>query len=190
MRIVAAILFSATCFSVGISCHAEDSCSVRQAPAKPGEKPLTASELVHHVLFTTLPENRLRFGYGDVEVMLKCGTQEDAAAFFAWVRNTSVRMVGATVVEADQAVLRVSWDDGFKPNLAAFRFNFDKPLGATPHLGDKVIISGTYSSYSREPFQINLTNASFVLLPPGQSKQSKDGELAGQDIGPAADAPQ
>jgi hypothetical protein len=57
MRIVAAILLSATCFSVGISCHAEDFCSFRQAPAKPGGKPLTASDVVHHVLLTTVPEN-------------------------------------------------------------------------------------------------------------------------------------
>jgi hypothetical protein len=190
MRIAAAILLSATCFPVGMGCYAQDSCSVRQAPTKPGDKPLTASEKVHHILLTTPPWNQLHFAFGDVEAILKCGTQEDAAKFFAWVRNTSVQMVGATVVESDQDVFLVSWDEGFKPNLAAFRFNLDKPLDAIPHPGDKVIIRGTYSSYSREPFQINLSNASFVLVPPRQSKQSMDGELGGQDLGPATDAPQ
>jgi hypothetical protein len=77
---------------------------------------------------------------------LKCGTQEDAAKFFAWIRNTSLQMVGGTVVEADQDVVRVSWDDGSMPNLAAFRFNFDKPPDAIPHPGDKIIISGTFAN--------------------------------------------
>jgi hypothetical protein len=35
-----------------------------------------------------------------------------------------------------------------------------------------------------------LTNPSFVRLPPSQSKQLGDAELPGQDLGPAADAPQ
>jgi hypothetical protein len=190
MRIAAAVLFSVTCFFAGIECHAQDSCPLLLPPPKPGDKPLTAPELVHRTLITTLPENRLRFAFGDVELILKCGTKEDAAMFFGWVRDTSTQMIGATVVEADRDVVRVSWDNGFKPNLAAFRFTFDKPLDAIPHPGDKIIITGTYSSYSREPFQINLTNPSFVRLPPSQSKQLGDAELPGQDLGPAADAPQ
>jgi hypothetical protein len=84
---------------------------------------------------------------------------------FAAVRNTSIQMVGATVAEADHDAIRVSWDDGFHPNLAAFRFNFDKPIDTIPHPGDKIQISGTYSSYSYEPFRINMTNPSFALMP-------------------------
>jgi hypothetical protein len=75
-------------------------------------------------------------------------------------------MAGATVVEADQYAIRVSWEDGFKPNLAAFRFNFDTPLTAIPHPGEKIFISGTYASYSKVPFQINMANPSFRSLPP------------------------
>ncbi len=168
MRFAAAILLSATCFLVGVECYSQDPCSARFVSPKPGERPLTPSELAHRVLLQTPPEERRHLAFGDVEFILRCGTQQDAAEFFASLRNTSVQMVGAAVVEADQNVVRVSWDDGFKPNLVAFRFNFDRPINAIPHPGDKIIINGTYSSYSQEPFQINMTNPSFVLLHPGQ----------------------
>lgn len=167
MRFAAAILLSATCFFAGINCYCEDPCSGTVRP-KPEEKPLTKAEVAHRALLKTPPEKQRDLYFGDVEFILRCGTQQDAAELFAAVRNTSVRMVGATVVEADQDAIRVSWDDGFKPNLAAFRFNFDRPLKAIPHPGDKILISGTYSSYSRDPFQINMTNPSFALLPPRQ----------------------
>jgi hypothetical protein len=165
MRFAAPILLAATCFFVGIDCHAQDPCSGTVRP-KSEEMPLTKAEQVHRILLTVPPEERPHLVFGDVEFILKCGTPQDAAEFFAAIRNTSAQMVGATVVEADQDFVRVSCDDGFKPNLGAFRFTFDKPLNLIPHPGDKIQISGTYSSYSREPFQINMTNPSFVLLHP------------------------
>jgi hypothetical protein len=116
-------------------------------------------------MLTTTPENRPRLAPSDVEFILKCGTQEDAEALFAAVRNTSVKMVGVTVAEANQNSIRVTWGDGFKPPLGAFRFNFDKPLTAIPTPGEKITIIGTYASYAREPFQIIMTNPSFALLP-------------------------
>lgn len=167
MRIVATFLLSGMCFFVGIHCYAQDPCAIRHA-SKPGEEPLAASELVHRLLLQTPPEKRRQIAFGDVEAILKCGTQEDAAEFFAAVRNRSARMYNVAVAEAGQDFVRVSWDDGFNPNLRAFRFNFDQPVDVIPHPGDRVTISGTYSSYSRDPFQINLTNASFV---PMNSKQ-------------------
>jgi hypothetical protein len=36
---------------------------------------------------------------------------------------------------------------------------------AIPLPGEKVVISGTYSSYSQDPFQINMTNPSFRIIP-------------------------
>jgi hypothetical protein len=162
MRFAAAILLSTTCFFAGIDCYAQDPCSTHFAQ-KPGERPLTSSELVHRVLLLTPPEDRPHLALADVEFILRCGTQQDAAEFFVAIRNTSVQIANATVVEADQDVVRASCDDGFKFNLEAFSFKFDSPLNAIPHSGDKILIGGTYSSYSREPFQINMTNSSFVL---------------------------
>jgi hypothetical protein len=167
MRFATAILLSATCFFAGIDCYPQDPCS-RTVSSKPDEKPLTSAEIVRHILLTTPPEERHRLGLNDVEFSLRCGTPQDAAELFVALRNTSVQIPDATVVEADQDVIRVSRDDGFKPHLMAFRFNFDKPLSAIPQPGNKILISGTYSSYSQEPFQINMTNPSFVLLHPGQ----------------------
>ena len=164
MRTTAAVLLLATCFFVGIDCYSQDLCSARFTP-KSDSKPLTAAELVHRVLLHTPPAERRHLYFGDVEFILRCGTQQDAAELFAAVRNTSIQMVGATVVEADRDAIRVSWDDGFRPNLGAFRFNFDMPLTAIPHPGEKVLIGGTYSSYSQEPFQINMTNPSFRAIP-------------------------
>jgi hypothetical protein len=167
MRFAAAILLSATCLFVGTDCYSQDPC-YRTVRLKPEEKPLTMADLPHRALLKTPPDERRYLVFGDVELILRCGTQEDAAELFAAVRNTSVQMDGATVVEADQHVIRVSWVDGFQPNLAGFRFNFDKPLTAIPIPGQKVLISGTYSSYRREPFQINMTNPSFALQQPRQ----------------------
>ena len=165
MRTAAAILLLTTCFFVGSDCYPQDPCSGTVRP-KSEEKPLTKAELVHRVLLKTpLVEERRHLAFTDVELVLRCGTQQDAAELFAAVRNTSIQMVGATVVEADQFVIRVSWDDGFKPHLVAFRFNFDRPLTAIPHPGEKVLIGGTYSSYSQDPFQINMTNPSFRVIP-------------------------
>jgi hypothetical protein len=167
MRFAAAILLSATCFFVCSNCYPQDPCS-QTVRLKSEEKPLTKAELVHRVLLQIPPEKRRDLVFGDVELILRCGRQQDAAELFAAIRDTSIQMVGATVVEADQDAIRVSWDDGFKPHLVAWRFNFDRPLTAIPHPGDKVQISGTYSSYSQDPFQINMTNASFAPLPPRQ----------------------
>lgn len=188
MRFAAAILLSAMCFFVGIDCYSQDPCS-GTVRLKPEEKPLTKAELVHRVLLQIPPEKRRDLVFGDVELILRCGTQQDAAELFAAVRNTtSNQMVGATVVEAYQDAIRVSWDDGFKPHLVAWLFNFDRPLNAIPHPGDKVQISGTYSSYSQDPFQINMTNSSFALLPPRQmnhrsssSSSAFDGLRAGSE---------
>lgn len=164
MRTAAAILLLTTCFFVGIECYSQDPCAAPSFSTKPDEKPLTAAELVHRVLLKTPREEWRHLAFGDVELILRCGTQQEGAELFAAVRNTSVQMVGATVVEANQHVIRVSWEDGFKPHLVAFRFNFDTPLTAIPYPGEKILISGTYSSYSQEPFQINMTNPFFRPL--------------------------
>ena len=167
MRTSAAVLLLTTCFLVGIDSCAQDPCSSVYRP-KPGKKPLTAAQLVHRNLLQIPSEDRNHLAFGDVESILRCGTRQDAKVFFAALRNTSVQMVGGTVVEADQHAIRVSWDYGLKPDPGAFRFNFERPLTAIPRPGDKIVIRGTYSSYSQEPFQINMTNASIGPLRPEQ----------------------
>lgn len=161
MRSVAAILFFATCFFVSIKCYSQDPCSARYS-SEPNAATLTAAELVHRVLLQTPAAEWNRLDVADVEFVLKCGTQQDAERFFAALRDTSMQIGAATVVEAGPDFVSVAWDDGSHPNLGTFRFQFDQPLIAIPHPGDKVLIRGTYSSYKQEPFCIYMTNASFI----------------------------
>jgi hypothetical protein len=130
-------------------------------------------------MLTTTHSERRRLDPADVALILKCGTPQEAEELFTDVRDAPIKLVGATVVEADQNVIRVTWDDGFKPSLAPFHFNFDLPLTAIPHPGDKIDIVGTYSSYSREPFRITMKNSSFgftsakVIVPNGATNKAR-----------------
>jgi hypothetical protein len=163
MRTATVILLLGTCSFAGIDCDPQDPCSAHFASVKAEVTPLkSAAELAHRVLLLTPPENWRQLVPGDVEQVLWCGSPQDAADLFAALRNTQIHLVDATIAEADQYVIRVRWDGAsrFDMPLTAFRFNFDPPLTAIPHPGEKVIIDGTYSSYSQEPFQINMTKAS------------------------------
>jgi hypothetical protein len=165
MRTLAVIVLSAMFFYGGIDCYSQDLCSAIVV-RKPDEKPLPPSEITHEIMLSqNTTEKRRTISLEDVEFILKCGTLQDATELFAALRNTSVPMPEATIVQASEYAIRVSWYDGFK-HFEAFRFNFVTPLTAIPGPGDKVLISGTYSSWSRDPFQINMTNPSFRLLQP------------------------
>lgn len=100
---------------------------------------------------------------GDVEAILRCGSQQDSDEFFAVLQNASVHVNG-TVLEADRKSIRivVGVDD---PYLGAFWFTFDGPLAVIPNPGENVVISGTYSSYNQEPLQIKMTNSSISVTP-------------------------
>jgi hypothetical protein len=169
MRTATAILLLGTCFFAGIDCYPQESCSAYFSSVKADAEPFkSASELAHRALLTTPPEMRRHLVPGDVELILKCGWPQDASELFAALRNTPIHLVNATIAEADQHVIRVRWDGAsrFDMPLTAYRFNFDPPLTAIPHPGEKIIIDGTYSSYSQEPFQINMANASIHPVPP------------------------
>jgi hypothetical protein len=162
---VASFVFCATCLLFCVRSYAQsDACPAPVTKSNSTEKPLTSAEIAHHALVMSTGEQRRKFYWGDVEFILRCGTQQDAAELFTAVRNESVRMNGATVFEAGQNFIRVSWDDGF--TSGSFKFNFDSLLSKIPKPGQKVLISGTYSSYSREPFRINLVNSSFLPVSP------------------------
>jgi hypothetical protein len=164
-----AILLLGACFFAGVDCHPQESCSAYFASVKEEVKPLkSAVELAHKVMLTTPPERRGNLCAGDVMFVLKCGSQQDAADLFSALRNTPIHLVDFTIAEADQHFIRVRWDGAFRSDMpfTAYRFNFDPPLTAIPHPGERVIIDGTYSSYSHEPFQINMTNASIHPVPP------------------------
>jgi hypothetical protein len=145
-----------------MECYSEDPCPAVHS-IKSGGGLQTSAEVAHRVLLQTSPNEWRNFTFADVEFILRCGTQEDSDKFFAALHNISTQIPGATVLEAHQDLVRVAaWDGDFNPNMGAFWFAFDKPLAVIPHPGQKVVISGTYSSYSRAPFRINMSNSSFV----------------------------
>lgn len=170
MRAAAAILFSVMSFSGGILCYSQDPCAVRHESG-PKKSSISAAEIAHGALVQMSPDGWNKFAAGDVEFILRCGTQEDADRLFAVLHNTSMQMGEVAVQEANQNAIRVVWHDGNHPALGAFRFEFDKPISLPPSPGEKVIISGTYSSYSRAPFRINMTNAAFTLRPLPRTEQ-------------------
>jgi hypothetical protein len=73
---VASLVLSATCLLLGTRSYAQnDPCSARVASPKPTEKPLTSAEAAHHVMLTSTLEERRKIYWGDVEFILRCGTQ-------------------------------------------------------------------------------------------------------------------
>jgi hypothetical protein len=109
MRTVVGLVLTATCLLLGVKSFAQnDPCSVRIVNKISTEKPLTSAEVAHHALVTTPPTKLSKLYWGDVEFILRCGTQQDATELFAAVRNEYIRMVGATVFEASQNFVRVS----------------------------------------------------------------------------------
>jgi hypothetical protein len=171
MRTATAALLLGTCFLASVDCYPQETCSayfdsVKMEGAVKAFK--STAELAHHVLLITPKQNWHHLVSSDVEFILKCGSPQDAADLFTALRNTPLHLVDATIAEADQHFIRVHWDQdfGFYKNVTAFKFNFDTPLTVIPHPGDKVIIDGTYSSYSQEPFEINMANASVRPVPP------------------------
>jgi hypothetical protein len=169
MRATTAILLLGTCFFVDIDCYPQESCSAFFASVKEEVKPFkSAAEIAHRALLTTPPERRHDLAVLDVELILKCGSPQDAADLFAALQNTPIHLADVIIAEADPHFIRVRVDEPFRSvvSLTAFKFNFDLPLTAMPHPGEKVIVDGTYSSYSQEPFQINIMNASIHPVPP------------------------
>lgn len=163
MRIAGAILLSAVCSFVGIQCYAQNHPCPAHDSSKAGKKTLTAAEQVHRLLLQTPRDDWSRLWVGDVLAILRCGSRQDADEFFAALDNALARMDG-TVLEADQNSIRVVVHDGLPP-LGVFWFTFDAPLAVIPHPGEEVVISGTYSSYNREPLQIKMTKSAFSVVP-------------------------
>jgi len=160
---VALVIVSAFCIIFGVRSYAQGGpCPAHLSNANPSEKLLTPTEVAHQIVVNSTPEEMRQLYWGDVEFVLRCGSEQDAAELFAAIRGQTVRMNGAAVFESGRDFISVSWDDGF--NLGGFRFSFDTLLRVLPIPGQRVLISGTYSSYSREPFQINFANSSFIPM--------------------------
>jgi len=165
MRLLAAALTLAT----SISCSAQTPQTTDRANSPTQTQSTlpaaTNAEIAHRLMLVTSERDLDKLFFGDVAFVLKYGTPEDTAKLFAAVQNKPILMLGALVAGAGDSSVRVSWDDGIDPATPAFLFTFDQPLLARPPTGAKVVLTGTYAAYSKEPFEITLSHATFGPLP-------------------------
>ena len=144
--ITAAILF------IPRICHGQTS----------GPRP-TYAEVAHHLAQTIRPEYANGLFCGDVALVLKYGSPEEAERLSRLVLNVPTHIVRANVLEARENWILVSSPDGNTPPFGVFRFEFKEPLSILPSPGQKITLSGTYSSYTRNPLLITMTNSSISL---------------------------
>ena len=99
----------------------------------------------------------------DKEFILQHGKPDDADKVFETVKGKSVQIPGAMVVSAtaDQLQVAVS-DDAVQSKTADFTFNMKTPLKTVPAVGDKVDLTGTYTSYTQAPLMITMSDGDVV----------------------------
>jgi hypothetical protein len=85
----------------------------------------------------------------DKEFILQNGKPGDAAKVWDTIKGKSVQFPDVTVVSVTDTALQVSVsDDAVQSKTADFTFQLAKPLKTPPAVGDKVTVTGTYSSYT------------------------------------------
>jgi hypothetical protein len=91
------------------------------------------------------------------------GRPADADKLFDSIKGKSVTLPDVLVIAstASQVTVAVS-DDAIQSKTADFVFNFKDPLKAAPAVGDKVTLSGTYDSYTKDPLQIIMSDSAVV----------------------------
>ncbi len=110
----------------------------------------------------------------DREFILTNGKPEDAAKAWDPVKGKSVQFPDVTVVSVSDTAIQVSVsDDAVQSKTADFTFQLKAPAKTPPAVGDKINISGTYTSFTPNPIMITMT----------------DGEIVPKKAAPAAKAP-
>ncbi|MGO4515128.1 hypothetical protein AB4Y89_05005 [Terriglobus sp. 2YAB30_2] len=90
----------------------------------------------------------------DREFILAYGKKEDADKMWAVLQGKDVKIPDVVVVEATGSVIKGSVsDDAVQSKAADFTFNLKEPLTKVPAVGDKIVIAGTYDSYTQSPGQ-------------------------------------
>jgi hypothetical protein len=107
----------------------------------------------------------------DREFVLQYGTQKDdsgktdADKVFDVFKGKDVEIPGAIVVAATPDQLQVAVSDDAqqqKPPVADYTFNMKTPLRKVPAVGDKVTLTGVYTSYTAKPVMIVMSDSEIV----------------------------
>jgi len=123
----------------------------------------TPADIVSNLIATT--PDLATLALSDKEYVLTNGKPADADKVFDTIKGKSVEIPDAVVVTAapdgTQVTVSVS-DDSVQGKTADFTFNFTTPLTKIPAVGDKVILDGTYASYTQSPTMITMSDAALV----------------------------
>jgi hypothetical protein len=99
----------------------------------------------------------------DREFILQNAKPEDAAKVWDAVKGKSVQIPDATVVSVSDTELKVAVsEDAVASKTADFTFQLAAPLKTPPAIGDKVTVTGTYASFTPNPFMITMSDGALV----------------------------
>jgi hypothetical protein len=146
---------------------------------KPAPSP---ADIVANVIATTPDLSTLAIS--DKEFILQNGKPEDAAKVWDTIKGKSVQIPDALVIESSPTVLKVAVsDDAVQSKTADFTFNMKAPdegakktpaqeaaakktadeVAAATAVGQKVTLTGTYTSYTQNPVMITMSDGEVVL---------------------------
>lgn len=99
----------------------------------------------------------------DKEFILQYGTTEQAEKVFTTIKGKSVQIPDATVIAATDSSVQVAVsDDAVQSKTADFTFTMKEPLKTVPTVGAKIVLTGTYGSYTQTPVMITMTDGELV----------------------------
>lgn len=98
----------------------------------------------------------------DKEFVLQYGKQEDADKVFDTIKGKSVELPGVVMAAAADSLQVAVSDDAIQGKVADFTFTMKEPLKTLPNVGDKVMLDGTYASYTQKPLMITMSDGTVV----------------------------
>ena len=125
---------------------------------KPAPSP---TDIVANVIATTPDLSTL--AVSDKEFILQNGKPEDAAKVWDTIKGKSFQFPDATVISvSDTALMIAISDDAVQSKTADFTFQLAAPLKTPPAVGAKIVVSGTYASYTPSPIMITMSDGAIV----------------------------
>jgi hypothetical protein len=125
---------------------------------KPAPSP---ADIVKQVIAST--PDLATLAISDKEFILQNGSPEDAAKVWDTIKGKTVQFPDATVISVSDTALQVAVsDDAVQSKTADFTFNLAAPLKNPPAVGSKVTVTGTYASFTPQPFMITMSDGAIV----------------------------
>ena len=121
----------------------------------------TPASIAHDTVTNTADLSTLALS--DKEFILQYGTTEEAEKVFTTIKGKSVQIPDATVIAATDSSVQVAVsDDAIQSKTADFTFTMKEPLKTVPAVGAKIVLTGTYNSYTQTPVMIKMTDGELI----------------------------